>query len=68
MTTWQPIETAPKDGTRIIVCDEYGVPTFASWFDSDNRPMGSGPGFRCQMNLPTWCPQWWYPLPPAPNE
>lgn len=35
---WQPIETAPKDGTHILVCNIYtfnsqGVATVAHWFN-----------------------------------
>lgn len=61
---WQAIETAPKDGSRVLVCDEYGVPMFVSWLTGmyDGRE-----GWRCQMHLPAWIPSYWFPLPSAPN-
>ena len=33
--TWQPIETAPKDGTHILVCCAGSIdpPTTAHWFE-----------------------------------
>lgn len=36
---WQPIETAPKDGIKILICPEYGIEdAFVSWWvSSDGR-------------------------------
>lgn len=31
MTTWQPMETAPKDGTRFLVSNGYAVCGIRSW-------------------------------------
>ncbi|NJB80339.1 DUF551 domain-containing protein [Xanthomonas arboricola] len=34
MSEWQPIETAPKDGTRILVwCEHEDYPFPAYWFE-----------------------------------
>jgi len=54
---WQPMDSAPRDGSRILVCDQYGVPVFVVWCD----------GWRCQRDLPQWEPSYWLPLPQAPN-
>lgn len=58
---WQPIETAPRDGTRILVWrpregDEYDAHAAADYW-SDKSWYQSR---RCQQ------PTHWMPLPPAP--
>lgn len=60
MSNWQSMDTAPRDGRRIVVCDEYGIPTFVTWYLD---------GWRCQQDplTPRWQPSFWYPLPRAPN-
>ena len=77
---WQPIETAPKDGTRILVRDpEYpgaaGISvawwtdTDPGWHDSDN-----GVGWWINGTVADWHleeylelhPDLWMPLPAAP--
>lgn len=63
---WQPIETAPKDGTRILM---YGIPGFEILI-----------GFWNDYHIPEhWCyseeslyknngnPTHWMPLPPPPG-
>jgi hypothetical protein len=69
--TWQPIETAPRDGTRILVWPAWGATTQGSraeivlWTE---RPRG---GFRWEMwsghKIP--CdPTHWMPLPASPGD
>ena len=65
---WRPIETAPKDGTRILCgrfvtnCpyDRDGTIDVDQWYE----PLG---GFS-QFNMRFWPPTHWMPLPPAPKE
>lgn len=55
--SWQPIETAPTDGTPVIVHDEGA--TFIAWFSvEDDAWIDNGPV------LPP--PSHWMPLPPDP--
>ncbi len=66
---WQPIETAPKDGTRVVVASEVGVwvSTYeenvlgqVGWIGSSpNHPL-SQPDFKMT-------PTHWQPLPAAPD-
>jgi hypothetical protein len=61
---WQPIETAPKDGSVIIGWHKKWQEL--SMIDFDNREkkwMGRFPGF-----IPFDQPTHWMPLPPPPND
>lgn len=60
---WQPIETAPKDGTRILAwCEQYAAPLTLQYYD----------------NIKGWCiyyevlpkhrPTHWQPLPLPPGH
>lgn len=72
MTTWQPIETAPKDGSRILV---YGEETMLAvvWGPYyDFKPVQGSE----KMGWTIWDadvggeaihPTHWQPLPPPPN-
>jgi len=70
---WQPIETAPKDGTEILV---YGIATGefggvheepetwkVSWLFT-NWSLCGGEGYAVWVDSPTH----WMPLPEAPRE
>ena len=76
MTDWQPIETAPRDGTLILLWDPEGDPPyFPARFMRDDRPPRSphgafvwcqgSPAFgdRLAENVPTH----WMPLPAPPG-
>ncbi len=60
--TWNPIETAPTDGTEIVVLDGGAVRT-AVWSDMIGKFTGRG------GNVFNWCenPTHWMPLPAPPT-
>lgn len=69
---WQPIETAPKDGTVVMVCNEDGtwiakyVPIYPSGCRAEN------PWFSLMLNhdhlrkVRSYRPTHWMPLPAPP--
>jgi len=62
MSEWQPIETAPKDGTMILVC----------WAGSGMHPIVSRWLLRSMawthpFNKPVNPPTHWMPLPEPPK-
>jgi hypothetical protein len=59
MSEWQPIETAPKDETRVLLVASYGTMHTAFWRDGLWRCGGMGQYF----NNPTH----WMPLPEPPK-
>ncbi len=67
---WQPIETAPKDGTSILVVDHGGTVREAGWWD---RWYGdtSNPGWmiaNCDEEYGIYvAATHWMPLPPPPG-
>ena len=68
---WQPIETAPKDGTQVLVgrfvkeCP-YGKNgrVRADFWDAKRRGWTVWDRFNAQY----WPPTHWQPLPPPPGE
>ena len=64
MSEWQPIETAPKDGSKILAFEYYwvGYPFVCYWYKS--RWVFHCPGTSLvEMN-----PDYWMPLPEPPAE
>lgn len=72
---WQPIETAPKDGTRILLVTTYGAVIIGRWSEEAS-------GENCQ-NFPGWqivdcddcfysraerTASYWMPLPAPPTD
>lgn len=73
MSEWQPIETAPKDGTRIMLGDRFGAwigqyrEIYQSGFKPDN-PWQSMMLNHDHMKYKVLKPTHWMPLPPPPKE
>lgn len=72
---WRDIETAPKDGTYIIVAQEHILPDVVLWLPEQkervvggNRVIGRPAGWfnvsRSRIKAPTH----WQPLPTPPKE
>jgi hypothetical protein len=72
MSTWQPIETAPKDGTHLLLSDGERV-TLGGW----TSDMDQGAEYEGQIGMAGWWsvdlgpngdrPTHWMPLPEAPK-
>lgn len=64
---WMPIETAPKDGERVLVyVKDHGYTGIAFaklWFYSDGRLGGGAEGFNGKWNITHWMP-----IPPPPGQ
>jgi len=56
---WQPIETAPMDGTNILVSD--GGPAELGWHDEYDPPEDPWCGYLKR-------PKYWMPLPEPPKD
>ena len=66
---WQPIETAPKDGTRFFVASKYGV-DIAGWSDTIWANAGRGAWIVTHMRSDTEEAEQvthWQPLPSPPS-
>lgn len=59
---WQPIETAPKDGTPVLAWDE-GAVCIVTWVSGD--PVDPDGWYDVRRLDPA--PTHWQPLPPAPE-
>ena len=63
---WQPIETAPRDGTRVILAalDEFYVRVAEGYFDDEW--FWSTDSYR-ELGREGISPTHWMPLPEPPN-
>ena len=69
---WQPIETAPKDGTKILVNGKFN--SVIAWFGADPNNgneeeewlSGDGDDFSCGYYYTPVDPTHWMPLPNPP--
>lgn len=59
---WQPIDTAPRDYTEILVYDPEHE-CFVAWYEYHRHE------WRWSPHDAGWCnPTHWMPLPPPPTE
>ena len=70
--TWQPIETAPRDSTPILVtgCNGGRVILYAQFFEERADEAFKGPGWLgCFEGMQMWLaePTHWMPLPTPPE-
>lgn len=69
---WRPIETAPKDGTEIILRkgDRVGAAAWIKWPSTEYEEAGEG--WTIGHDSDSWdgdqAPTHWMPLPPPPGE
>lgn len=63
MSDWQPIETAPKDGTMILAYEHDGLPIYrdTKWQDGGWLWAEIIDGYDAG-----WSPSHWMPLPAPP--
>jgi len=59
--TWQPIETAPKDGTSVLVYDE-GIIVISHWIGESDDMLG-----WWDNGIMDPSPTHWMPLPEPPK-
>ena len=71
---WQPIETAPKDGTYVLMVKKGLVPAVARWqhdrqifdfIEEEDMPTGDAWQEYLAMCI-EWTPTHWMPLPDPP--
>ena len=67
---WQPIETAPKDGTPILTyscgCSYQNEAMLVVWW-SDEKSERSGYGWEAYEVSHMIAPDYWMPLPNPPQ-
>ena len=73
---WQPIETAPKDGTEVLLFDTAFKKVVIGWYgvdynNSNNNEKewlyGEGDDYSCGYYYTPCDPTHWMPLPDAPK-
>jgi hypothetical protein len=61
MSDWKSIETAPQDGTDLVIADGGGLRAVAYWNRQTRRWDRQDDGAPIK-----WQPIYWMPLPPPP--
>jgi hypothetical protein len=62
---WRPIETAPKDGTRVMLGWPGGGVRYGFYLNNTNWKGWRGPSM--ELPFPSPPPTHWVPLPPPPQ-
>lgn len=64
---WQPIETAPRDGTKVLLTSvtKGAVVALGSWWPKD-KDTSAGP-WLCNGGTIRMAATHWMPLPPPPE-
>lgn len=76
MTSWQPIETAPRDGKWILAVKKNFIPAVARWDKSRGSFEFMEPDYYAEEEhylayldqTDPWDPTHWMPLPEPPND
>jgi hypothetical protein len=67
-TKWRPIETAPKDGTRIdawfVLSPDHGARWTSVYWSPEHRVWSNGPPSQYEGG---WVATYWMPLPDPPE-
>ncbi len=63
MSEWQPIETAPRDGTEILTYRSVGLMAVATWLD----PWDAGSDWTVTDGAQLIGVTHWMPLPDPPT-
>lgn len=73
--TWQPIETAPKDGQEVLIWEKWGNTPVVAWYSERKSKWFAGTehydtdGDACVIDrLSQELISHWQPLPPPPTE
>jgi hypothetical protein len=62
--TWQPIETAPRDGSKMLFWFPYAGVDIGVFIEG--QPYASH--YAMGVDFPLTEPLYWMPLPPIPGE
>lgn len=68
-SAWRPIESAPRDGTELLLCDDECIRSVGRWSKHNHVPLY---GWVRQVELygeevDAFDAKFWQPLPPPPE-
>lgn len=68
MTSWQPISTAPRDGTAVLIAEADGNVTACYWSTSVWADGGAWISELSRSDTVHYHPTHWMPIPPPPKD